>query len=288
MDEAKQKRVALNPDTHIRWRYAKDQDGKKTMETNAHFVRWSDGSLQLIVGKESYDVAEQRDSSMNANYLFVRQNKFIQCHGKFDSKLIFRPSSLGSESHEKLSATIAAKHKREKKIKMVTTKEDPEKLRLRMEELEAQRIKGASRLESTQKRKRRSLMGGSGLSSEFIEEGYSAEELEEEYDNQETGNLSDDGMEESPKGKKSQRIANNEESEKKSLQAKSSQSQKSKKDNIEVVPVKKKIQTEKGQRRRRLLITALLQDSSGICECFFNTQACVLRIDCPMVHRLTT
>jgi RNA polymerase-associated protein LEO1 len=41
-----------------RWRWAVDDDGNQVRESNARFVRWSDGSLQLMVGEEVLDVKE--------------------------------------------------------------------------------------------------------------------------------------------------------------------------------------------------------------------------------------
>ena len=35
-----------------------DEEGNQVRESNARFVRWSDGSLQLVVGDEVMDVKE--------------------------------------------------------------------------------------------------------------------------------------------------------------------------------------------------------------------------------------
>ena len=50
----------------IRWRYKRDslgrlelgEDGLPLRETNTRLVKWSDGSTQLLVGDESFDVGE--------------------------------------------------------------------------------------------------------------------------------------------------------------------------------------------------------------------------------------
>jgi RNA polymerase-associated protein LEO1 len=52
-------------------------DGTEVRESNARFVRWEDGSLQLFLGKEVLDVAEQ-DNSQNNNYLFAHTKGIIQ------------------------------------------------------------------------------------------------------------------------------------------------------------------------------------------------------------------
>lgn len=41
-----------------RWRWGTDGEGASVRESNARFVRWSDGSLQLLVGDEVLDVKE--------------------------------------------------------------------------------------------------------------------------------------------------------------------------------------------------------------------------------------
>lgn len=41
-----------------RWRWAADEAGNSVRESNARFVRWSDGSLQLLLGDEVLDVKE--------------------------------------------------------------------------------------------------------------------------------------------------------------------------------------------------------------------------------------
>lgn len=51
----------------IRWRYKRDnlgglelgEDGQPLRETNSRLVKWSDGSTQLLVGDEAFDVEEQ-------------------------------------------------------------------------------------------------------------------------------------------------------------------------------------------------------------------------------------
>lgn len=103
-------------------------------ESNARFVRWSDGSLGLFVGGELYDVTAQ-DTSKESNYLFVRQNKYMKCQGQFVQKLTFQPFSLGSKSHKKLTNSVLQRHKKERKIKIVTTDVDPESDKLRKEKV---------------------------------------------------------------------------------------------------------------------------------------------------------
>jgi len=43
----------------IRWREAFDKEGNPCKESNARFIRWSDGSMSLHLGSEIFDVYKQ-------------------------------------------------------------------------------------------------------------------------------------------------------------------------------------------------------------------------------------
>lgn len=43
-------------------------------ESNARFVRWSDGSLQLLIGNEVLDISVQ-DAQHDQSHLFLRHGK---------------------------------------------------------------------------------------------------------------------------------------------------------------------------------------------------------------------
>lgn len=178
VDESKQdgnfEKKIVNPATVLRWR--KSEDG--TLESNSRFVKWSDGSLQLFVGKEAYDVSESDFALDYHNYLFVKHRDFIQCQGAFDRKLVFRPHSLGGAAHQKLSNAIVNRHKKQTKIKVVATNADPE---LEKERLE----KNITNMQKKMDKKRKRI--NPDMSSEYIE-GYSSEESIEDEDENE-GNI---------------------------------------------------------------------------------------------------
>lgn len=64
----------------IRYKYAKDNDGEylvdengeKILETNTRIVKWEDGSYQLIIGEEVYNLAFEDISSENG-YIYGSQ-----------------------------------------------------------------------------------------------------------------------------------------------------------------------------------------------------------------------
>ena len=54
-------------------------------ESNARFVRWSDGSLQLLIGNEVLDITEQ-DARQDQNHLLVKHEKVLV---QINDQLIF-------------------------------------------------------------------------------------------------------------------------------------------------------------------------------------------------------
>ena len=111
----------------LRWRYGRDSRGEETRESNARFVRWSDGSLQLQIGSEVLDVASQ-DIVRDQSHLFVRHPGagIVQAQAQLERKLVLRPSSLQSKSHKLLTAAIDKRHQKTVKLKKVITTMDPE------------------------------------------------------------------------------------------------------------------------------------------------------------------
>ena len=159
----------------LRWRYGRNALGEETVESNARFVRWSDGSLQLQIGTEVLDVASQ-DVAREQSHLFVRHPGagLIQAQAHLRTKLVFRPSSLQSKSHRMLRASIDQRHAKVTKIKKVVTTVDPEaekaarekeELRLSKDrELLARKQAGVDRRYGVEGRR-----GGGLLDREFLE-----------------------------------------------------------------------------------------------------------------------
>ncbi|KAJ0014589.1 hypothetical protein Pint_21742 [Pistacia integerrima] len=95
--------------------------------SNARFVRWSDGSLQLQIGDEAFDVTKQDIEDEN-NHLFLRHDEqgIIESQGKIQNKLMVMPSSLSSSSHNSLAAHIDSQQQKSPKVKSCPTEIDPE------------------------------------------------------------------------------------------------------------------------------------------------------------------
>lgn len=167
------KRVKLRNNI-MRWRYAPDADGQptSTRQSNARFVKWSDGSVQLLLGDEVLDIAEQ-DTSRDQTHLFVQlTGGTVQCLRPLTSKMVFRPSGLNSKSHKQLTAIVDKRHAKVNKLRRMLTEVDPEKEKEEREKVEEQRIKDRTHLQMQQERalEKGGYYGGAGLSGQYLEE----------------------------------------------------------------------------------------------------------------------
>ncbi|PIO66750.1 Leo1-like protein, partial [Teladorsagia circumcincta] len=56
VDDEGRNRLKLKAENTIRWRFAQDADGNVVKESNTRIVRWSDGTMSMVIGKEVFDV----------------------------------------------------------------------------------------------------------------------------------------------------------------------------------------------------------------------------------------
>ncbi|KAK6123085.1 hypothetical protein DH2020_043172 [Rehmannia glutinosa] len=111
------------------------------IESNARFVEWSDGSLQLLIGNEVLDISKQ-DAQQEQAHLFLRHGKgILQSQGRILTKMRFMPSSLASNSHRLLTALVDSRHKKVYKVKNCITDIDPEREKEQKEKAVNQSIK---------------------------------------------------------------------------------------------------------------------------------------------------
>ena len=123
-------------------------------ESNARFVRWSDGSLTLHLGKEIFD-AHRMKMSGDFNHLFVRQGTGLQGMAVFQNKLIFRPHSTESFTHRKMTLSLAERSQKKQQIKVLPIAgKDPENLRKELMKKEEENEKAALRRNAVQRRQR--------------------------------------------------------------------------------------------------------------------------------------
>lgn len=109
-------------------------------ESNARLVRWSDGSLSLLLGEEMFDVVlskqEQEYQYLVATHV---EEGLFQTQTRFKEHMTFRPTGLNSAVHKKLTASIAAKHKKEAKTQLTEVDIDPEKAKELAEKVRCER-----------------------------------------------------------------------------------------------------------------------------------------------------
>ena len=70
-EKEKKKAVSLMVENVMRWREVREEDGRVRRESNTRWVRWSDGTSSLLIGRECFDaVVSQQDP--HRHYLFLR------------------------------------------------------------------------------------------------------------------------------------------------------------------------------------------------------------------------
>ncbi|CAA0826877.1 Protein LEO1 homolog [Striga hermonthica] len=136
----------------IRWREVKNPNGKTSVESNARFVTWSDGSMQLFIGNEPFDISEQEAQDIQM-HLFLKHEKGIyQSQGRISRKMKFMPSSVSSNSHRSLTAMVESRNKKVSKVKHYVPEVDPERTVEQYEKVERQATKASKQLEKKKKK----------------------------------------------------------------------------------------------------------------------------------------
>ncbi|KAL9966187.1 hypothetical protein ACROYT_G024225 [Oculina patagonica] len=167
LDEEGRARLKLKVENTIRWRYRKDDEGNEVKESNARIVRWSDGSTSLLLG-EVFDVHKNKIDG-NFNHLFVQQGTGLQAQSVFKEKLTFRPHSTASQTHRKMTLSIADRASKAQKIRVLPAAGmDPEAQRSELIKKEDERLRTQLRRENQQRRMRERSQA-KGLSSSFLE-----------------------------------------------------------------------------------------------------------------------
>ncbi|XP_057805093.1 protein LEO1 homolog [Salvia miltiorrhiza] len=184
-ESGSKKRIRLENNV-VRWRKVKHPDGRTSIESNARFVEWSDGSLQLLIGNEVLDISKQ-DAQHEQAHLFVRHGRgILQSQGRILKKMRFMPSSLASNSHRLLTALVDSRHKKVYKVKNCITDIDPEREKEQKEKAVHQSIK-ANELLSRKKEKvsrkyTQPIRRERQLSPGFLEDALEEEDEQEYYE----------------------------------------------------------------------------------------------------------
>ncbi|XP_075519452.1 protein LEO1 homolog isoform X1 [Primulina tabacum] len=184
-ESGSRKRIRLENNV-VRWRKVKKPDGTLSMESNARFVEWSDGSLQLHIGNEVLDISKQ-DAQHEQTHLFLRHGKgILQSQGSISSKMRFMPSSLSSNSHRLLTALVDSRHKKVYKVKNCITDIDPEREKEQKEKAVSQSIKASELLNRKKEKVNRKYTQPARrerqLSPGFLEDALDEEDGQDYYD----------------------------------------------------------------------------------------------------------
>ncbi|GAB4840107.1 hypothetical protein Ancab_020867 [Ancistrocladus abbreviatus] len=173
-ESGSQRRIRLENNI-VRWRVVENPGGTKSFESNARFVRWSDGSLQLLIGNEVLDISVQ-DAQHDQSHLFLRHGKgILQSKGRLLRKIRFMPSSLSSKSHKLLTALVDSRHKKVFKVKNCITEIDPEREKEEKEKFQSQRSFSWKSSDNSSRKRVDELSDSEGEESE-----YESDEIAEE------------------------------------------------------------------------------------------------------------
>ncbi|KAH7425482.1 hypothetical protein KP509_11G056600 [Ceratopteris richardii] len=187
-DEAGQKQRLRLEDNVVRWRKVRDRDGNVKCESNARFVKWSDGSMQLLIGNEVLNISVQR-IDQDHGHLYMRHDQgLFQSQGRLLQKMKFMPSSLTSKSHRLLTALVDSRNRKIYKVKNVITNKDPEREKEEAEKLHQKRIRTKEDLQRKQDKINRKYMPirdrAEQLSPHYLESSLMEEEEVDEYKRQ--------------------------------------------------------------------------------------------------------
>ncbi|KAJ1929826.1 Paf1 complex component [Tieghemiomyces parasiticus] len=178
--------LKLQLENTIRWREVKAAatSEPRKAESNARFVKWSDGTMSLALGQEYFDViVKATDHPHSLLTTLPPQDEIQQGCCAVGHHLFFRPSSTTSQTHKKFTKSITDRHKKKVRTKLFNTTKDPEQLKREMELQENEKLKAIRRLEASRQRKAmRYSMTNPGGSAEFNEASLEAEEYATDRD----------------------------------------------------------------------------------------------------------
>lgn len=119
LDEEGRARLKLKVENTLRWKESFNDEGKMVKQSNARFVKWSDGSMSLHLGSEIFDVYKQPLQG-DHNHLYIRQGTGLQGQAVFRTKLTFRPHSTESFTHRKMTMSLADRSQKTSGIKVLS------------------------------------------------------------------------------------------------------------------------------------------------------------------------
>ncbi|CAG8595768.1 1135_t:CDS:2 [Diversispora eburnea] len=127
--------MSLGAENSLRWRYKKDPvTGEETdeKESNSKVIKWSDGSMSLMIGDEMFDITQQ---PLNDTYQYLsiphRTTNSLENKERLTDMLSFHPFLVG-RTHRMLTASIQSKHVKQVKTQFVDMNKDPDLVKLQL------------------------------------------------------------------------------------------------------------------------------------------------------------
>ncbi|RHZ81317.1 hypothetical protein Glove_121g42 [Diversispora epigaea] len=127
--------MSLGAENSLRWRYKKDPvTGEETdeKESNSKVIKWSDGSMSLMIGDEMFDITQQ---PLNDTYQYLsiphRTTNSLENKERLTDMLSFHPFLVG-RTHRMLTASIQSKHVKQVKTRFVDMNKDPDLVKLQL------------------------------------------------------------------------------------------------------------------------------------------------------------
>jgi len=99
------------------------------LESNARFVQWSDGSLQLLVGEEVFDI-NAADTPNHIAYSMTHDKalgqRSMEAQAMIKQSMQFRPTGINSSAHREMEVKVKRRMLKSVKVKTMVVDKDPE------------------------------------------------------------------------------------------------------------------------------------------------------------------
>lgn len=175
-DTSKSLRLKTQAENTLRWKYGKGGDGATvTKESNARFVKWSDGSLSLQLGEELFDVIRKpvEDTSLALSH---PEQEVLQTSGVLAENFSYVPTSTKSLTHKRLTEELAKRTLKSAAVSSWDTTDDPDKVQREAEK--AENMANAARRKLESKRRQAEEDFGKTAADAMAED----EEMEQNYE----------------------------------------------------------------------------------------------------------
>ncbi|KZT27839.1 Leo1-domain-containing protein [Neolentinus lepideus HHB14362 ss-1] len=169
--------IKLKVENTVRWRWVKDENGQYRKQSNSRVIRWSDGSLSLLLGKELFDITQTIDTSgtvprqsisgsqpgqssqhvsqptqpatpgpksQGLTYLVAQHKRafILQSEAVVTGYMSLRPTGMQSETHRMLVRAVGQKHNRVARLRMAPDPTmDPEREKMELLKLQSKKPK---------------------------------------------------------------------------------------------------------------------------------------------------